>query len=39
MPRGDEKTCPQCGGQGQVLIKDNVYVSCGMCGGSGTVRT
>lgn len=33
----DEKTCPNCGGTGQVHIGKGVYVKCQMCNGRGTV--
>lgn len=36
MP-SDEKTCPNCGGEGQIHIGKGVYVKCSTCGGKGTV--
>lgn len=41
MP-GDEKTCPTCGGSGQVTQvsgKMRFQVTCSRCGGSGKLRT
>jgi molecular chaperone DnaJ len=39
---GDEKTCPTCGGSGQVTQvsgKMRFQVTCSRCGGSGKLRT
>jgi molecular chaperone DnaJ len=39
---GDEKTCPTCGGSGQVTQvsgKMRFQISCSRCGGSGKLRT
>lgn len=34
----NEKTCPQCGGDGTVgTTKDGVEIKCRMCNGTGTV--
>lgn len=32
-----EKTCPQCGGTGEIDNRKDGNITCGMCGGSGTV--